>query len=373
LRGSAVVLVSSINRTTSRVFVSLDQLAANGQYRRAMTQLRTSVPLLVCFALSGVAAQRSADGSIHDLKCAPGNVHRGFYSAELKPVLTIKSGDTVRVETCSAGIDDPLISPSEVPENWAKTLSSVTDAGPGAHVLTGPIAVEGADPGDVLEIQFVKFEFTAPFGVVAILPTFAALPDDFPYEDMRAVRIDRQARTIAFGSGITLKASPFFGSIGVAPPFSVGRISSNPPGVHGGNLDNRELTEGTTLFLPVNAPGALLSVGDAHAAQGDGEVSCCAVETALTGTMRIVVRKGPRLLWPRAETPTHYISMGFNVDLNKAAELATREMIAFLVSTRHLTRDDALMLCSAAMDLRVTQLVDGTKGVHGMLPKSIFR
>ena len=153
----------------------------------------------------------------------------------------------------------------------------------------------------------------------------------------------------------------------------MGRISSNPPGLHGGNLDNRELTEGTTLFLPVHIAGALLSIGDAHAVQGDGEVSCCALETALIGTMQITVRKGKRLLWPRAETPTHFITMGLNSDLDKAAEVATREMVDLLVTEKKLSREDAFMLCSVAMELRVTQVVDGTKGIHAMLPKSIFK
>jgi len=336
-----------------------------------MQRQKTALVCLVVVALcAGVHTQSNGP---HELRCVPGNAHIGSYDYGAKPVLRIHSGETVRVETCSDAVEDPLVKPSEIPPNWKQTVDSIKDRGPGVHLLTGPIAVEGAQPGDVLEIKFLKFEFVVPFAVAAIAPNFTALPDDFPYERMRVVRLNREARTAEFLPGITLKLSPFFGSVGVAPPAFVDRVSSNPPGLHGGNLDNRELTEGSTLFLPVHAPGGLLSVGDAHAGQGDGEVSCCALETALVGTMQITVRKGAQLLWPRAETPTHYITMGLNPDLNKAAEIATREMVSFLVSEKHLSRDDALMLCSVAAELRVTQLVDGTKGVHAMLPKSIFR
>jgi len=171
---------------------------------------------------------------------------------------------------------------------------------------------------------------------------------------------------------VTLKLAPFFGSIGVAPNALVGRISSGPPGHHTGNLDNKELVVGSTLYLPVHVPGALLSLGDGHAMPGDGEVSLTALETSLRGTVQVTVRKGKRLNWPRAETPTHYIAMGLHPDLDEATRLATREMIDFLVTEKGMSRDDAYILCSLAADLRVTQLVDGTKGIHAMIAKSKF-
>ena len=328
-----------------------------------------AIGLLVATAQTGVA-----QGTTHELPCAPGKVHLGHYHAALKPVLTIKSGDSVRVESCFGPLEDPVVAPSEIPTNWRAALESITDkGGPGVHILTGPIFVQGAVAGDVLEVHFEKIDLRVPFGVVAIMPTFTALPDDFPYEHFRVVRINQQARTAAFLPNIELNVAPFFGSVGVAPPSTMGRVSSNFPGVHGGNLDNRELTEGSTLFLPVHADGALLSFGDAHAAQGDGEVSCCALETALVGTMRVTVHKGKRLLRPRAETPTHLITMGFSPDLDKAAEIATRDMVELLVTEKKMSREDAFMLCSSALELRVTQLVDGTKGIHEMLSKAIFR
>lgn len=321
-----------------------------------------------------LTAQRiSAQPTIHDLKCAPGNVQAGHYDSDAKPVIRVASGDIVRVETCSGAPEDPLVSPSEVTERWAEVAKAIVDRGPGVHLLTGPIYVDGAEPGDILEIHFQRFEYTVPFGVVAIAPNFTALPDDFPYEKMRVIRINQDAQTAEFLPGVTLRLSPFFGSVGVAPPDFIGRTSSNPPGLHGGNMDNRELGAGATLYLPVHIRGALLSVGDAHAVQGDGEVSCCALETALIGTMQLTVRKGKRLRWPRAETQSHYITMGFNADLDQAASMATREMIDLLIAEKHLSADDAFMLASVAMDLRVTQVVDGVKGVHAMLPKSIFK
>jgi acetamidase/formamidase len=152
----------------------------------------------------------------------------------------------------------------------------------------------------------------------------------------------------------------------------VGRVSSGPPGPHTGNLDNKDLVAGSTLYVPVHVPGALLSVGDAHAMQGDGEVTLTALETSVRGTIQVTVRKGRRLNWPRAETPTHYIAMGLHTDLDQAAQLATREMVDFLVTDKGLSRDEAYILCSIAVDLHVTQLVDGTKGVHAMIAKSIF-
>ena len=185
--------------------------------------------------------------------------------------------------------------------------------------------------------------------------------------------INANAGTAEFSPSITLKLAPFWGSIGVAPPSVIHRLSSGPPGAHGGNLDNKELVAGSILYLPVHVPGALISMGDGHALQGDGEVTITALETSLRGTVQIFVRKGKPIRWPRAETLTHFISMGLHTDLDEAARMATREMIDFLVSEKGLSREEAYILCSLAVDLRVTQVVDDTKGVHGMLPKAIFR
>ena len=312
----------------------------------------------------------------HDLKLLPENVHWGYYDPAVKPVLRIASGDTVRVEAMVARGLQRLraagVREDEIPDALKVVERTVSERGPGAHPLTGPIYVEGAEPGDVLEVKIVAFEFLHPYGVSGFIPGAGTLPEDFPYVNFHLVRFDSRAGTAAFAPGVTLRLAPFFGSIGVAPNPLVGRISSGPPGPHAGNLDNKELVAGSTLYIPVQVPGALLSMGDGHAMQGDGEVTVTALETSLRGTVQIAVRKGLRLRWPRAETPTHYIAMGLHTDLDEAAKLATREMIDFLVAEKKMSRDDAYVLCSVAADLHVTQLVDGTKGVHAMLAKAIF-
>jgi acetamidase/formamidase len=327
-----------------------------------------------CFALA-IAA--SAGAQMHELKLSPANVHWGYYDARVKPVLTIASGDRVRVETMVAGGLERLklagIPDADIPDSLIQVEKSVTDRGPGVHPLTGPIYVQGAEPGDVLEVRILAFEFLHPYGVTGFRPGSGALPDEFPYARFTRIAFDPHAATVQFRPGVNLKLAPFWGSIGVAPPSVIRRLSSGPPGWHGGNLDNKELVAGSTLYLPVHVPGALLSMGDGHALQGDGEVTLTALETSLRGTVQIFVRKGKPIRWPRAETATHFITMGLHPDLNEAARMATREMIDFLVSEKGLTPDEAYTFCSLAVDLRVTQLVDDTKGIHAMLPKSIFR
>jgi acetamidase/formamidase len=260
----------------------------------------------------------------------------------------------------------------EIPQALKVVEASVTERGAGVHPLTGPVWVESAEPGDVLEVRILRFEFLHPFGVSGFIPDRGTLPDEFPYARFKLIRFDRSGTTGEFGRGISLKLAPFFGSIGVAPDSLVGRVSSGPPGPHTGNLDNKELVAGSTLYLPVHVRGALLSIGDGHAIQGDGEVTLTGLETSLRGTLQISVQKRQKLRWPRAETPSHYIAMGLHGDLDEAARLATREMIDFLVTHKRMPRDDVYILCSLAADLRITQLVDGTKGVHAMVPKSIF-
>jgi len=330
--------------------------------------------LSACLALAAVA---SAGAETHDLKLTPPNVHWGYYDARLKPVLRIASGDTVRVETMVAGGLERLtlagVPDSEIPDSLQQVEKSVTDRGAGAHPLTGPIYVEGAEPGDVLEVRILAFEFLHPYGVTGFRPGSGTLPDEFPYAHFMRIPIDARAGTAEFRPGVILRLAPFWGSIGVAPPPPIRRLSSGPPGWHAGNLDNKELVAGSTLYLPVHVPGALISMGDGHGLQGDGEVTITALETSLRGTVQISVRKGKPIRWPRAETPTHFITMGLHPDLNEAARMATREMIDFLVSEKGMTRDEAYTFCSLAVDLRVTQLVDDTKGIHAMLAKSIFR
>ncbi len=238
--------------------------------------------------------------------------------------------------------------------------------------MVGPVAIEGAEPGDVLEIRFLEIEVIEDFAINLFRPGGGTLPERFPYQGTRVIPLDLERNVAVLSPGIEIPMRPFFGSVGVAPPVATGRIGSGPPGFHTGNIDNKELVAGTKLFVPVHVPGALLTVGDGHAGQGDGEVDGTALETSLRGKLEIVLHKQKRLKWPRAETPDHIITMGLDPDLDAAAKLAVNEMVDYLVEERGLDADDAYVLCSVAVDLRVTQLVDGTKWIHAMLPKSIF-
>jgi acetamidase/formamidase len=313
----------------------------------------------------------------HRLQASPETIVWGYYSAAAKPVLHIKSGDTVTIDTMITSSPDRLaaagVKPDQVEPELRAIYDQVKDKGPGGHILTGPIYVEGAEPGDVLEVRIVKITPKIPYAYNGFSPNRGFLPEEFPTPRTVIVPFDLQRGVAQFAPHIEIPMRPFFGSMGVAPPPSAGRISSAPPGVHAGNLDNKELVAGTTLFIPVHAPGALFEVGDGHAGQGNGEVDITALETSLTGTFQFVVRKDMHLKWPRAETPAQFIVMGIDEDLTTAMKIAVHEAIDFLMTAKHLSREDAYMLSSVAVDFDVTQVVDGTKGVHGMIPKSIFK
>lgn len=336
-----------------------------------------AVCILVPFPLASQPPVGAAEPRVHTLKPTPKTVLWGYYDAASKPVLKIKSGDTVEVQTLLAGTPERLQSaflPAEEVEPALRDIvNTVKDKGPAGHILTGPIYIEGAEPGDTLEVRIKEIKLAIPYGFTGFVPKRGALPEDFDRTRMRIIRLDEKRMVGHFGKGIEVPLRPFFGCLGVAPPPSAGRVSSGPPGVHGGNLDNKELVAGTTLFIPVHAAGALFAAGDGHAAQGNGEVCLTAIETSLRGTFQFVVRKDLKLRWPRAETPTHYIVMGLDQDLNKATKLAVREAIDFLVTRRDLSPDEAYMLASIAVDFCITQLVDGTLGVHGMIPKELFK
>ncbi len=344
-------------------------------YCRAMRFSRTSIALaasMLAMIVGPLAAQQA-----HELPLAPHTVHWGYYDATVKPVLTLDSGDRVRVETMVArGVERLRMagaSDAEIPASLKAVEAEVKTRGPGAHPLTGPIFVNGAEPGDSIEVRIGDISFLHPYGVIGFLPGGGTLPAEFPYGYLKLVRFDAAGKTARFAQGVTLPLQPFFGSIGVAPPALSGRVSSGPPGPHVGNLDIKEVGAGSRVFLPVHVPGALLSIGDGHAAQGDGEVSGTAIETSLSTTLHIVLHKKRPLRYARIETDTHVIAVGLDPDLDEAARIATREMIDYLVAEKGLSRDEAYVLCSAAVDLRVSQTVDVTKGVHAMLSKALFR
>jgi acetamidase/formamidase len=291
-------------------------------------------------------------------------------------VLHIHSGDTVEFETLitnsPAGLEKAGVPPEQVQQSLRDIYNNVTNKGPGGHILNGPVYAEEAEAGDTLEVRIQKIDLAIPYAYNAFGPTRGFLPEDFPYRKMKIIPLDRERMIAKFAPGIEIPLHPFFGSMGVAPPEAYGRIDSAPPGVHAGNMDNRELIAGTTLYLPVHTRGALFEIGDGHAGQGNGEVDITALETSLVGTLQFIVHKKTNQKYPRAETPTHYISMGFHQELYEATRIAVREMIDFLVSDKHLSRDDAYMLISVAGDVDITELVDGNKGVHVLMPKAIF-
>jgi acetamidase/formamidase len=320
---------------------------------------------------------RSLDAqATYTLKPTPKTVAWGYYDAKAAPVLRVKSGDTVEIETLITNspkrLEDAGVAPDQVQQSLRDITDQVKDKGPGGHILTGPIYIEGAEIGDVLEVRILAAKLAIPYAYNGFGPGRGYLPDDYPYAKMKIIPLDEKRMVAHFADGIEIPLHPFFGSMGVAPPESAGRFNSAPPWIMAGNLDNKDLVAGTTLYIPVHAKGALFEVGDGHAGQGDGEVDITALETSLTGTFQFIVRKDMHLKWPRAETPTHYITMGLNDDLNMCAQLAVHEMIDFLMTEKHLSHDDAYMLASVAADLHITELVDGNKGVHMMIPKSIF-
>ena len=301
----------------------------------------------------------------------------GYYWAGAPPVLRIASGDIIDVDTLltntPAGLAKAGVAEERIQPSLKAIVAEVTGdrRGPGGHILTGPVYVEGAEPGDVLEVQILSIDLAIDYGYNGCS---GILPENCqPGAPVRIIALDRASMTAKFAPGIVIPLRPFFGSMGVAPAPEAGRLSSNPPGRHAGNLDNRELIAGSTLYIPVFARGALFEIGDGHVAQGDGEVDQTAIETSLRGRVQLTVRKDMRLTWPRAETATDYISMATDPDLMVATRTAIQEMVDFLVTDRKLARHEAYQLVSIAGQVAVTQLVDKPNvGVHVRLPKSIF-
>jgi len=314
----------------------------------------------------------------HRISPSPTTVRWGMFDAAFPALITIDSGDTVTLE-CVSGAPEVMPPPEsgfQIPAALAAIhTSSLPRAG--GHIITGPVGVRGAEPGDMLEVRIDKIEFGTDWGYCGFRPLAGTLPEDFPDRFLTHIPIDRAKRTCKLPWGTELNLAPFFGVMGVAPPPGYGTISTIQPRQHGGNLDNKELTEGSTLFLPVWTEGAKFSAGDGHGVQGDGEVCINALETCLTGTFTLVLHKGggardPLLTYPRAETPTHFITMGMHEDLDQAMKQALRQMIAFITGRTNLSREQAYQFCSLAVDFRVTQTVNGEKGIHGMLKKGLL-
>lgn len=305
------------------------------------------------------------------VNAGPKTCHWGFFTADLPPVATVASGDEVTINTVSGG---PNVLPGagfDVPPELLEIHAAGVPTVPG-HILTGPVAVEGAMPGDVLQVDILDVQLRQNWGYTFIRPLSGTLPQDFPQYHHMTVPLDAARSEAMLPWGLKLPLAPFFGVMGVAPPAAWGRISTIEPRAHGGNLDNKELVAGTTLYLPVMAEGALFSCGDGHGAQGDGEVCVTAIETALQGRFRLTIRRDMDVTYPEAETPTHLITMGMHADLDRCVEIALRRMITLVAARAGISREEAYMLCSLAGDLRITQTVNREKGVHMMMAKALL-
>jgi acetamidase/formamidase len=337
-----------------------------------MSKARIARIIAVLFIAPSLGVTQVAP-KVHRLPATPETVTWGYYWSAAKPALRVASGDIVEVETLLTSTPSRLeaagVLPAQVEASLRAIAEKVTDKGPGGHILTGPVFIEGAEPGDVLEVRILKVWFAISYGYngcSGFLREACAEPRT------RIIQLDTTHLVADLGGGVVIPLRPFFGSMGVAPPVDSGRVSSNPPGIHAGNLDNKELVAGTTLFIPIHVAGALFEVGDGHAAQGDGEVDQTAIETSLRGRLQLLVRKDMKLTWPRGETPTHVITMGTDTSLTVATRIAVKEMIAYLMEAKALPQVEAYRLASIAADLHITQLVDGRVGVHMMIPKRVL-
>jgi len=304
----------------------------------------------------------------HRLDAGPETVHWGYFDAKLPPLLRIDSGDTVVISTVSGGREVMPPPPLAVPAALSAIHAARQPKLPG-HICTGPVAVKGAKPGHVLEVRIKQIALNYDWGYNFSGPLTGALPDDFPERQLMHIALDRERMMGRLPWGAELALRPFFGVMAVAPPAAWGSVSTLPPRRNGGNLDNKELVAGTTLYLPVHVEEALFSVGDGHGVQGDGEVCVTAIETGLIGTFELIVRDDLSLAWPRAETPTHVMTMAFDPDLDTCVVIALRQMLELVASRTGLSRQQAYALCSLAADVRVTQVVNGAKGIHVMLEK----
>jgi acetamidase/formamidase len=338
--------------------------------------------------LSAAGGLRAAPLKVnHHLRSTPGNLVQGYFSAETPPVLRIASGEIVTIDTISGGgsrnNEDPekffkdndiSLELEVVKDIIAFRNAKVPPSGIRGHLMTGPIFVEGAAPGDMLEVRVLDIKSRAPYGMNSGRPGSGGIPDLVPRPYSKLIKFDLERQVAKFSENIEIPLKQFQGVMGVAPAAGSGKLSSSPPYTNiGGNFDNKHLGKGATLYLPVQADGALFQTGDPHAAQGNGEISITAIESSNTVTMQFIVHKGVALKVPRAETPTHYICMGLDVELTLAMRMAITQTIDFLKEKKGLDFFDALALGSVGVDFEVTQVVDNTKGIHAMIPKAIFK
>ncbi|MPR33597.1 acetamidase/formamidase family protein [Salmonirosea aquatica] len=322
--------------------------------------------------------------SDHLIRSVPENLVWGYFGADVPPVARIKDGDIASIETISTvGIDQ------KDPEGFFKShnlpldqhAQEIIDAlkkvkpepsGIRGHMLTGPVYIEGAEPGDSLEVRIMDLPIRSTYGINAVRVGGGGLPDEVKTSETFIYRYDKKKSTASTVDGVDVPLRPFMGVMALSPPPEKGRVSSIPPDFFGGNLDIKHLVKGTTLYLPVSVPGGLFTVGDCHTAQGNGEVSGTAIEASLTLVAKFIVHKAKTLKQVRAETPTHFIAIGLDPDLRQAMKNALMEAVKFISEELDFTFNQALSIASTGVDFEVSQVVDRTLGVHAMIPKSIF-
>jgi len=352
--------------------------------------IRSSIILavLLTFATPALAQPAPPDNKPDaTLRSTPETVVWGYFAADIPPALRIKSGQTVRVDTVSHGGVNTGVDPvtffgrNGIPAN--EVLQDAIDIyqkvnrprGASAHILTGPIYIEEAAPGDMLEVRILALDYRVPYGVNNSNRGTGVLPDLLSGPTAKVIRLDTARKVALFSDDIEIPLQPFMGIMAVAPTRESWMISSRPPWRWGGNMDFNKLTVGATLYLPVFHNGAQFFTGDSHAVQGDGEINGTAIEASLTGTFQFIVHKGAgkSMVWPQAEDATHYYTMGMDLDLNVATKNAVQETIAFLRDKKGLSAADAYSLSSIGVDFRIAEVVDAVQVVYGAIPKKIFK
>lgn len=320
----------------------------------------------------------------HVVRTVPENMVWGFFGADVPPIYRVKDGDVVEIQTVNpSGVSrtnpEEFYTKNNLPiDAHAQEVIAIMKnvkpepSGIRGHMLTGPVYIEGAQPGDMLEIRMLDLQFPADFGVNSVWPGGGGIPDAVSTRETFVYRYDAKRKVADFKNGVEIPLKPFMGVMALSPPVETGRVSSIPPGFFGGNLDIKHLTKGSTLYLPVSVPGGLFTTGDGHGAQGNGEVSGVAIETALNLTAKFIVHKGKNLKQCRAETATHFIAVGLDKDLRIAMKNALTEATSFIKDELGFTFNEALSIASTGVDFEVSQVVDQVLGVHAMIPKSIF-
>jgi acetamidase/formamidase len=343
-----------------------------------------AAPLAGMLAGAGAAAATPPIKTNHVIRAVPENMVWGYFGADVPPVYQVKDGDVVEIQTVGAvGInkDDPeaFFKKNNLPlDDHAREIITILKtvkpepSGIKGHMLTGPIYIEGAEPGDSLEIRILDLPIRSSYGVNMVRPGGGGIPDAVTTPDSFVYRYDAKKKVGSFMEGVEIPLKPFMGVMALAPPPEKGRVSSIPPDFFGGNLDIRCLTKGTTLYLPVSVPGGLFTTGDCHTAQGNGEVSGTAIEGSLSLIAKFIVHKGKTLKGPRAETATHFIAIGLDPDLRVAMQNAILETVNFIKDELGFTFNQALSIASTGVEFEVSQVVDKTLGIHAMIPKSIF-